>query len=149
MSLELVEAFIGAKAYNSASISITNGAVQALTLDTNEFNTNSIHSTLTNTSRFTAPITGYYLFAGSCSWGAASASGRRQLFVKINGGSDSSWVQTLSFPITPNTDLPIEQVCGIELLNAGDYIEFYVTQNSGTTLSAAQLNRFYMTYIGG
>ena len=52
--------FIGASVFNSADILIPASSTVILTFDSEQFDTNNFHNTLSNTSRITIANTGYY-----------------------------------------------------------------------------------------
>lgn len=58
---------VGARVYNSANISTNNGSWTSLTFDSEKFDTDGFHSTVTNTERLTVPngLGGIYLISGS------------------------------------------------------------------------------------
>lgn len=127
-------AFVGAKAYNDAVQSIPNNTDTALTLNSEEYDTDTIHDTATNTSRATVP-TGkggkwriHYHTAAS----TASATGIRVAFLRKNGttrirGSNARVVGSTAVNVT------LEGGADIDLL-ATDYVEVIVFQNSGGAL---------------
>lgn len=76
--------FNGVSCYKSASTNYTTTDT-AVTFTTEEFDTNSYHDNSTNTSRFTAPSTGYYLFSWKRIDDLFSGSGvQTQMKVKKN-----------------------------------------------------------------
>ena len=141
--------FSGARAYNSGNIgSITTSTAFPLTLDSERYDTDDYHSTSSNTSRLTAPVTGYYHFGGCVDWDVNGSGNQRSVFLRINGTTVvASNVQL------PSASYSVQQlvVCDY-LFTAGDYVELCVFQDSGSDRQIdAVANRspeFWMHLIG-
>lgn len=119
----------GARVYNSANISISNNAWTSLTFNTERFDDNSFHSTVSNTSRLTAPGAGLYLIWGNVEW-AVNATGNRNMRLLLNGTTVIAQVSEAA------TGEYRYQVSTIYSLSASDYIELQVLQTSGGALNA-------------
>ena len=120
--------FVGCSVSNSANLTIANNTFVALTWNTQQYNTNSIHSTSTNTSRFTIPSgkDGKYLFTSVISWpGLDTPAGYVGSYYYKNGTLVSN-LTIRSYGITPAFSNAI-----VLNLAVADYIEFYVKQTSG------------------
>ena len=124
--------FVGCRVYKSAGgggQTISNNTATALTFDSEEFDTDSFHSTSTNTSRITIPAGkgGKYLFEGFCI--LTNGTGDRNLDFNVNGS-----VARYLYQI-PGVSSAIGFGLGgaaILNLNATDYVELIITQSSGT-----------------
>ena len=142
--------FVGAQIYDSnATTSISNNTSTAITFNSEVLDTNTFHSTSSNTSRMTIPAgkAGKYLVVGSVIFQNA-ANGTRRFDIFKNG---SSYARTQNFGdaseqgwVTINTTMD---------LAVADYVELYVFQNSGGSLSiyggsAPQQAWFNITYLG-
>jgi hypothetical protein len=103
----------------------------ALLFDTEDWDHAAFHSTVTNTSRLTAPVTGYYMVHA---YGATSAgaAGQYGLYFKVNGAA----VGPADFRDSATTADKKFSVSGMFFLNATDYIEVFVN-HSGTITWAA------------
>jgi hypothetical protein len=130
---------------NSGTQSIPNGTDTALTFDTETFDTDSMHSTVSNTSRLTCQTPGLYHITGGAEF-STNATGLRACVIKING----------STPIGFGTSVPGSSVSSalnrltanmIYRLSAGDYVEFMVHQTSGAALSTVALPIFAMVRV--
>lgn len=128
--------FIGARVFNSSNQSISDSTYTVLTFNTDggtsgTYNTNSIHSTVTNTSRLTAPSAGYY--SGGCNVSFASnATGFRIVRILLNGSTE---VNRLT--VSPNGGGGTELALPFAYkLAANDYLECSVYQNSGGALNS-------------
>lgn len=137
----------GARVYNSAGISIPNGAETVVAFDSQRYDTDGIHSTVLNTARLTCKTAGKYIIIGQGRFDT-HATGVRYFYIRLNGstllalfmvGMDA--IYRFSSPITTIYDLAVD-----------DYVEFVVYQNSGgnLTLSAAPNHspEFMMQRIG-
>ena len=141
----------GASIYKSGSAqTIATNALTALTWESENWDTSSFHSTSTNTSRMTIPagLGGLYQVNVFVSFAAGSATGTRDVYLGTNGAyygagriaGNASHELIVSFST-------------VMQLNAGDYMEVFVYQNSGanTTIpvtGGGYSNGFSIAYIG-
>ncbi len=125
---------ITAAAYNSGSQSWAANSQVALTFDTNEWDTASIHSTSMNPSRFTAPTTGYYLVSGWINITSFAAGNFISFQVFVNGSAPLG--QPISATAGPGQSQSL--TCMLRL-TAGDYVEFmgYSNPSAPTTTAGA------------
>jgi hypothetical protein len=122
---------IGARVYNTANLSINNATDTALTFNSERWDTDGLHSTVSNTSRLTCTRAGKYAITGHVEF-AANATGGRQVFLRLNGATDIGRVAYTSASAT----IPSRMIPHAEYdLEVGDYVELYVTQNSGGALN--------------
>ncbi|MFI6332910.1 hypothetical protein ACIBBG_31965 [Micromonospora chersina] len=91
------------------------------------------HSTVTNTSRYTARYPGWYVLGGGCSF-SANATGRRGVQWSVNGSAVNGSFVVLPAAAANETVVPARAM--VVLLNEGDYVELIAYQNSGATLTA-------------
>lgn len=122
---------IRARVYNSGAITLTTGVAAALTFDSERWDTAGLHSTVTNTSRLTAPVFGLYVGTGHVRF-AANAVGIREISVSVNGTTTIAIQDILALVGGAVTILsvPFEYE-----LAAGDYVELVAYQNSGGNLN--------------
>lgn len=127
-------AFAGCRAYNDGVQSIAHNTATAVTFNTDEWDTNSIHSTSANTSRLTIPAdkAGRWEFHYRVAF-APSGTGVRVAFLKVNGATDAIGSSVVSQANTPVQN-SIVGVLQIDLA-AGDYVELFVYQDSGGALN--------------
>jgi hypothetical protein len=125
---------------------ISNNTRTILLLNAEEFDTDTIHDTVTNSGRLTAKLAGKYIASASVRW-ASNATGDRLISIKKNGttlvsenGNDS--VDGNGVLITGS---PV-----IVSLAANDYLEVEVFQDSGGNLDVVVDDRtqFSMAYLG-
>lgn len=136
-----------ARAYNSANIAISNATNTALTFDSERWDTDTIHSTSSNTGRLTATTAGKYLIVGQVRW-PANVTGLRQVWIKLNATTDIA----VKRKAQTENDLLGMDVTTLYDLDATDYVELYVYQNSGGSLnveaSSAWSPEFMMIRLG-
>lgn len=120
--------FVGCSVYASADLTLTNNTLTLITWNSEYFDTDSFHSTSTNTGRFTVPSgkAGKYHINGAI-WWSATSTGVRTAQIYKNGaailyGSQIGAVTTTS--VSNNISFTVD-------LTVGDYIEIYGYQNSG------------------
>lgn len=112
--------------------SVANNTPVALTIDTENLDSDGGHSTVTNTSRYTATVPGTYLVLGSVAW-ASNATGLRTAQIKLNGTSVRG-SQIVSASVSG------AQWCGqcwavVTMNGTTDFVEVWGNQTSGGTLA--------------
>lgn len=142
----------GCKAYNNGTQSIPNNSSTAITFNTNEWDTGSIHSTSTNTSRFTVPTSlgGHWQFVWKVN---VPSSANVIVFLRKNGGTDANNVIGSAVQFAT---VKFGGACTANLA-AGDYIELYLYQATGSsmtignsigTTAGADVNFMEARYLG-
>lgn len=141
------QSFAGASVYNSGLQTISNVTYTALTFNTEQFDTNSFHSTSANTSRFTIPsgYAGKYLINGQvlCD---NNATGWRAFYFYKNG---AGYLYTSN--VQGSTIEPTITASYVADLAVGDYVELFYWQNSGasrTVDTRIDYCRFSISYLG-
>lgn len=123
------------KAYNNATQSLSDATVTALTLNSEEIDTNGFHSTVTNTARITIPsgLDGDYLIVGKTNFAASTNLGANYLWIRKNGTTSIVGSQA-DIPTNSLRDVaPVVSV--IASLVATDYIELMAYQDSTGTVN--------------
>jgi hypothetical protein len=122
-------AFVGVSLYSTTGTTANNGVGTAITWNSEDFDTDSFHSTSTNTSRITIPTGkgGKYYVTGLVNTNDNSTTGSRNINLYKNGGL----VKTIAF-IQGSTVYPSLHGSIVISLAAGDYIELYYEQYSGS-----------------
>lgn len=123
--------FVGCKATHSTTQATTSGTDLVLAWDTETYDTDAIHDTVTNNSRFTVPsgMGGKWNLATRIRY-AANASGTRDIGYRLNGGS------TVYIAQTPGNAIARDIHASTTLtLAAADYIEVIAWQNSGAGIN--------------
>jgi hypothetical protein len=129
--------------YNSAAQSIPNNTTTALTANSENFDTDAMHSTVSLTSRVVAQTAGRYLVNAAVLF-ASHATGRRALDLRVNGTTTHNIDGRMT--VTTGNSMAIT---GMRLLTlaAGDYVEGMVLQTSGGALDVT-LNELGAVYEG-
>lgn len=137
MTAASVTAYVGCKATNNGTQAISNTTSTAVLFGGEDWDSDAIHDTSTDTSRFTVPTGrgGRWQF----SWGlqfAANATGQRIAWLRKNGGTDSNNVHGSGDRKTGHGTHPatLGKVTVVDLA-AGDYVELFVYQDSGSALN--------------
>lgn len=124
-------AFIGARAFHSTTQgSLAAGSVNPLNLDSEDWDTDGFHSTVTNNTRFTVPpgMGGKYLLVGSVtsSLSGATAGEATQAYWRKNGAAIYGSASMAA------TGLSTAKATNVEDLVAGDYVELCEYHGTGT-----------------
>lgn len=140
----------GVRVRNSAAQSIAHNTWTSLTFDTEDRDPDGYHSTSSNTSRLTVPagLSGWYGYAGA----AEIQNGTNQVGIRVlrdgatRVGSEDLRDQTSSNPTRVQTS-------GYIYLEANQYLELQVWQNSGGALNSVNNAEFAplfaMVRLGG
>jgi hypothetical protein len=121
---------VGARVYNSAAITLTSGASTALTFDSERYDYDNIHSTVTNTGRLTATTAGIYHISGHARFDV-NATNQRFILIRLNGSTTIANQTAQALAGSLNTALTVSTIYE---LAAGDYVELLAYQNSGGNL---------------
>ena len=142
--------FAGCSAQNSASLTINSATWTAITLNSEEFDTDGFHSTSTNTSRMTIPSgkVGKYLINGIIRYEGYNGWINAETAIYKNGSKAKSVSQ---FSNGTTGGAFTFTISGIFDAAVGDYFEFYVWQNSGVSRAYyidSTNGAFQITYLG-
>jgi hypothetical protein len=143
--------FVGCSLYKSTAQTVSNVTNTALTFDTESYDTNTFHSTSSNTSRITIPAgyAGKYLLHGTIGYGAGSnGSTLRSAYIAKNGSPAKYVVVTLGVGNDDNGRLSF--ACTLDLA-VNDYVELFFYQPSGGNMSVEggiDRTSFYANYQG-
>jgi hypothetical protein len=138
----------GARVYHSVDQSIPNATVTVLAFDSERYDTDDIHDTVTNNSRLTCKTAGKYLIIGQVRF-YANSTGWRWVDIYLNGTT-----YIAAFRLDANSASDHEMViASIYDLAVNDYVELRVVQTSGGSLSVLAPNNgispeFMMQRIG-
>lgn len=116
----------------------SSGSWHVVSFDQDDIDNDSMHSTVSNTSRITINTTGYYQITASLSW-TNDPSGTREAYVYKNNNGDTSLstgtgLINTTAAYTSNFITTVLIPPMIFSFTAGDYIELYGFQNTGGTL---------------
>ncbi len=128
------------KVFNSTTYTIASSAVfTLLSWDSEVYDTDTMHSTVTNTSRLVATTAGLYSHTTSIFF-AANATGQRAIEVRKNAAGSNSGgtliVQSNSgAAATGAASMSVSTTTDVQM-TAGDYLEVFVYQSSGGSLAS-------------
>jgi len=122
---------IGARVYNSADQAIPNATWTALTFDSERYDTDTIHSTSSNTSRLTCKTAGKYLIHAQVQW-EGNADSTRYVSIKHSSGWHIGREIATGFTATGF----IMSVQTVFDLAVDEYVELELWQGSGVSLDA-------------
>lgn len=122
----------------------TSGTAALMLWDSEQYDTDSMHSTSTNTSRVTINTTGLYAVSVSVFW-AANATGFRDVEIRKNaGGAVGSGTGLAKFRAAATATLGgwVGGTCYLPLVGGSDYIECFALQTSGGSLATTVGSQF-------
>ena len=120
------------RAYNNANITLANASGTILTLNSEDFDTDSMHSLTTNTERLTVTTPGIYVVSAEVKFDI-NAAGMRYIAIIKNA---ATYVCDSSTPSTGGGTFTEVNVTGLVSMANGDYFSLYAYQNSGGNLAA-------------
>jgi hypothetical protein len=126
--------YSGCSTTKTTNQSINNGTLTAVTFQTEQFDTDTFHSTSTNTSRFTVPTgkNGKYQFNGTI-WFANNGSGHRYIAIYKNG-ADLTYSGAQQQAVASGPERAGLGFTVVLDLVATDYVEVFALQASGGAL---------------
>lgn len=116
----------GCAVSNSTTQNVNTSTNTVLTADTELYDLDTMHSTVTNTSRITIATAGKYRLNGLVGWDS-DATGRREVYLLVNGST--AHVVSVAAAVQAGCQT-FEKILD---LAATDYVEVRVWQNSGGT----------------
>jgi len=136
------ESFVGCKLTGTGTVSISNSTLTTVNFASEEYDTNSFHSTSVNTSRVTIPTgkAGYYRINAMGRMGSLTA-GFFSIKIAKNGTDVSN---SLTDPYNGSGS---NQITDVLNLAAADYIEMKVFQNSGSAQNLTYESGELYTYL--
>jgi len=130
---------VSARVFNSTDISVPQlnvGEWKTLNFNSERWDTANLHDTAMNTSRLKAPVAGkYYIFA-NITWETPLGSGFWGLRILFNG---KTAIAEQTLPNNGGSFRTSMSIGTMYALNAGDYVEVQVFQNSGGTVAVKQI----------
>lgn len=133
--------FVGCKVYHNTTQTIGNGSDTVVNFNTEEFDSDAFHDTVTNNSRITIPTgkDGKYAFGAVISWAGSATGARFARFLK--GGNAVRGGHAGDAGIS--TGGPVQNIYAVLDLAAGDYIQVNVYQTSGGDLTVGDASNAY------
>jgi hypothetical protein len=128
----------------STAQSISNVTSTVMTGNEETFDTDGMHSNVTDTSRITCQTAGRYDCNATLRFAGSTGGTYRQIIFRVNG--------TTSYPmntVAPVNDAAVETIVSANkkfVLAAGDYVEVLARHNAGGAINC-NLDEFAATYI--
>lgn len=129
-----------ARVYNSGNLAVASGDATTLTFNTERWDTDTIHSTSSNTGRLTATTAGKYQITGMVEWAQSGDIGLRRLQIQLNG---ATIIATQDCENRPPGDTTV--ACSITThynLSATDYVELIATQRAASSLNVLATSNY-------
>lgn len=130
------------RVYNSAAISTAHATSVPLTFNSERFDTDSMHSTVSNTGRITFTTAGTYYVGGDINW-ASAAGNLREAVIRLNGTTQIAGQRMApigaGFGHTAN-------LSALYAFSAGDYVELLAYQDSGGAINVTACE-FYAVWV--
>ena len=120
-----------ARVYNSVDFSVPNATTTTLTFNSERIDTADFHSTVSNTSRLTVPVDGWY-FIGAHVRYAPNITGTRLMYIQNTSTGALVGVDSQNARTAAATDL---NVTTLYSATAGQYFEVLTYQDSGGALN--------------
>lgn len=117
---------IGARVTHNTTQAVNNDTATALTFNTERWDTDTIHDTVTNAERLTCKTAGKYVITANIEWALATSAGLRRLDLRLNGAT------VIARELSPSADNMIQSIATIYSLAVNDYVEVVAYQNSGS-----------------
>jgi hypothetical protein len=127
-----------ARAFHNASQLIATATTTALALNSERYDTDTIHDTAVNNSRLTCKTAGKYAISGSASF-AANATGYRKVGIRLAGATMLAWNGSTSFGAADTTDLSVSTQYDLAV---NDYVEMVAHQTSGGNLNVVNAGNY-------
>ena len=136
------------RVYNSADQATVNGGFHTVAFNSERWDTDSMHDTVTNNSRITINTAGVYVLHAHINW-AASAAGERIVEFYVNGATEIGLIRVNANSTGADTALTIAATYKFATTN---YVQVRTYQTSGGSLninSGGQFScEFGATWIG-
>jgi hypothetical protein len=131
-----------ARVYHGVAQSIPNGAWTAVAFNSERWDHDGYHDTVTNNSRFTITRSGTYRLWASLGF-AANTTGRRGISIVVNGTLHIV-ERLIPAAATGFTDIHVSTIYG---LGPGDYVECHAYQDSSAALNAVVASSVYPEFM--
>ena len=142
--------FSGAALTKSAVQAVDSASETAITFDGEVYDTDSYHDNSTNPSRFTAPVTGYYLVGGSAE--LVSVADGKYVILRIRKGGANADGDGRTRIYTASADTYLGSFMSrVVQLNATQYVELTVEHNHGSARNVRESSNgtsFWIMRIG-
>lgn len=129
--------FSGARVYHDSDQSISSATSTDLVFNSERFDSDGYHSIVSNIGRFTVPVNGYYLIEGNIQF-ESNSTGIRQIVLRLNNATTLAILRVDASA----TSATILSLSTIYQMNAGDYVNLRVFQDSGVSLNVGAVGNY-------
>lgn len=126
----------GCRVYNNANISVPNTTWTIVTLNSERYDTDNIHSTVSDTTKLTCNTAGKYAVTAHADW-ASDTDGMRNIAIALNRAVFIAMQNNLPDP----GGFCAHSIATVWDLDVSDYIELWVYHSAGNALN--------LNYTGG
>jgi hypothetical protein len=121
------------KAVSTLGQSVSNNTWTVVQYNQGRLDTDGGHTSIGNNGRYTCQVAGMYWVKGSAGWAVNVApTCRIDTAIAKNG---STWSGSGAFQERQTSNFAHFSTSGLVRMNVGDYVEIWVRQSSGSTLS--------------
>ena len=128
----------------------SSGIHTAVQWNSEDVDTDGGHSNVTNNTRYTAQVAGWYYLIATVLW-AGNANGRRDIYFRKNGDATRRYAWSTNTPTSLAAGADIGVTISAHMhLDVGDYVEVVTMQNCGATLNLLASNqdsRFQIQWV--
>lgn len=121
------------RCYQGTGTSLVNNSATVVNFDSETYDTDSMHSTTTNTNRLTAATPGLYTIRGRVGL-ADNAVGDRFIAIRKNG---TEFARSEGAHLAGSGNIWAMEVSDEIYLAAGDYVDMVVYQNTGAAVTTS------------
>lgn len=126
------------RAYNTANESIPNNTATALTFNSDDWDTDTMHNEAGSSSELVATTAGKYLIYGHVEW-AANNTGRRHLGIRHEG---ATYIAYDIRPTAAGSVVTRQSISTVWDMAAGESVELIAQQDSGGALNVVAQARW-------
>mgnify|MGYP000860330672 CR=1 FL=1 len=125
-----------ARVYNSGALALSAGVWTTLTFNSERYDTDAVHSTVTNTGRLTVPSggDGLYLIGGCVEFDTTSLGSGVRVGVRILLGGTTTIARQVVYGIHSDEDTALAINC-MYLLSATNYVELQAYSSAGLNVN--------------
>jgi hypothetical protein len=124
----------GCRVYNIEKQILDSATFTAVRFDVEDYDRGGFWRGFTTRTRLTVPTTGIYLVCGTVSF-TNNATGQRVLQLRLNGSGSGITGVAAQVSNLSGTYLAVPTLVTVLSLTAGDYIELFAYQDSGSQLT--------------
>jgi len=133
---------------DTSTVSVPTQTETVLPFVTEDYDTDTMHDNVSNTTRFTAKTPGIYLFEASFFWSTGGSGQYREAYFKKNGSTTFGLDDRSAITGSAGSPATWQGIKGVVRLAAGDYVEIATYQGSGGSVNVTNRHAS-ATWLGG